>query len=66
MSNFKNPMHQQMHAQSYAKWQEGNLLGLQKHRLEQAWPSTNKETPEGMRGATSPLGGMAVQKEPQR
>ena len=44
------------YADAFAKWEEGNELGLEQHRREVAWPSTSRNTVEGERGCGSPLG----------
>ena len=63
---FKNAFQRRAYADAHAKWEEGNRLGLEQHRREVAWPSTSRNTVEGARGATSPLGGTATQQKDQR
>jgi hypothetical protein len=42
---------------AFAKWEEGNRLGLQQLANDRMFPSSDKQSTEGERGATSPLGG---------
>jgi hypothetical protein len=46
-----------LYAEAYARHVEGLRLGLQQLHNAQAFPSTDKNSTEGERGATSPLGG---------
>jgi hypothetical protein len=41
----------------YSQWEQDNRLGLQQLADSRAFPSTDKNSTEGERGATSPLGG---------
>jgi hypothetical protein len=54
-------IHQRAYADAYRRWAEANRLGLQRHRLEYAWPSTSKDPAD--RQHVSPLGGTALEKE---
>jgi hypothetical protein len=63
---FKNDFQRRAYAEAYAKWEEGNRLGMDEHRKALAWPSTSRETVEGARGAVSKLGGQAVERSDDR
>jgi hypothetical protein len=47
----------QLYREAYARHVEGQRLGLQQLADQRAFPSTDKQSTEGERGATSPLGG---------
>jgi hypothetical protein len=58
----RNSFQRKAHADAYAKWAEGVNRAIAHDQLESAWPSST-----GGRGATSPLGGVALpaaEKEP--
>jgi hypothetical protein len=54
---FKNQYFIKLYSDLYANWQEGNRLGRQQLANDRFFPSTTKESSEGDRAATSPLGG---------
>jgi hypothetical protein len=41
----------------YSQWEQSNRLGLQQLANDRMFPSSDKQSTEGERGATSPLGG---------
>jgi hypothetical protein len=57
VTDFKNPMFRQMHAEAYAKYLERVRESWKREYDERMFPSTTKESSEGERAATSPLGG---------
>ena len=48
-----------LYAEAYARFEEGNRLGLQQLANQRAFPSTDPTSTEGGRGPCSPLGGQA-------
>jgi hypothetical protein len=57
----------QVYSAAWARHQESLRLGMEQHRREVEWPSTaGANTVEGARGATSPLGGQAIEQPKER
>jgi hypothetical protein len=56
MTDFKNVLHRQLYAQSWAKWQAEVRRAIAHDKLEAAWPSSSEG---GGRQGVSPLGGVA-------
>ena len=46
-----------LYAEAYARFEEGNRLGLQQLANDRMFPSSDKQSTEGERGPVSPLGG---------
>jgi hypothetical protein len=59
----RRPMDQILWAKAHQRHLERERLGRQQYHDSISWPSTDKNTTEGARGATSPLGGIAKQKK---
>ena len=55
----RSPFLAQLYREAYARFEEGNRLGLQQLANSRAFPSTDPTSTEGERGPTSPLGGKA-------
>ena len=53
----RSPFLAQLYREAYERHLEGQRLGLAQLANDRAFPSTDKNSTEGERGATSPLGG---------